>query len=223
VRESERSSAEVNGRSRIGRAGSPGSRAAGRGGGLVLLALLALLAAGCGGGAKAPSVASLGTTTTSSGSNAASTTLFPPGIGGFGGSMSTEVGTGAAGIKFTACMRTHGVPNFPDPDATGTLTITISPSLNPASPLFQRAEADCQHLLPPRKGLSQARQQQMKQTMLAFAACMRSHGFPHYPDPKFGPGGMVSQGIGRSEGIDPTSPIYQRAQKACQGNRAGGG
>ena len=137
--------------------------------------------------------------------------------------MSTEVGTGAAGVEFTACMRSHGVPNFPDPDSHGTLTITVSPSLDPSSPLFQRAEGDCQELLPARKPLSQGRQQQMQQRLLAFAACMRSHGFPHYPDPTFGPGGMVSQGIGRNEGIDPRSPIYQTAQKSCQANRVSGG
>jgi len=133
--------------------------------------------------------------------------------------MSTQVG--AAGVRYTACMRSHGVPNFPDPDAQGVLTITVSPSLNPSSPLFQKAEADCQHLLPAEKGLSQAKQQQMKERMLAFAACMRSHGFPHYPDPTFGSGGMVSQGTGRNDGIDPNSPIFQAAEKTCRS--AGGG
>ena len=132
--------------------------------------------------------------------------------------MSTQVGTGPTGIQYTACMRSHGVPNFPDPDAQGTLTITVSPSLNPNAPLFQKAEAECQHLLPTRKGLSPARQQQMKQRLLAFAACMRSHGFPHYRDPTFGPGAMVSQGSNRNDGMDPNSPIFQAAQKTCQQN-----
>ncbi len=210
-----------------GFAGSPTWRAGKRSSGLALvfgvLAGVALLAAGCGGGSKSPSVASLGTTPSSSSGNASSSSrLFPAGGGGFGASMSTQVGTGPAGIKYTACMRSHGVPSFPDPDATGTLTITVSPSLNPNSPLFQQAEVDCRHVLPPRKGLSQAQQQRMKTGLLAFAACMRSHGFPHYPDPSFGPGGMVSQGTGRSA-ADPNSPIFQAAQKACQRNRASGG
>jgi hypothetical protein len=131
--------------------------------------------------------------------------------------MSTQVGT--AGVNYTACMRSHGVPNFPDPDAKGTITVTVSASLNPSSPLFQQAEADCQHLIPAGRPLSQARQHQMKQRLLAFAACMRSHGFPHYPDPTFGPGGMVRQGLSRSDG-DPSSPIFQAAQKACQRARS---
>lgn len=129
--------------------------------------------------------------------------------------MSTEVGTGAAGARFAACMRSHGVPSYPDPDGQGVITITVSSALNPSSPLFQKALAGCQKLLPAGKALSPARQQQMKKRMLAFAACMRSHGVPHYPDPTFGSGGMVSQGTSRSEG-DPSSPIFQAAQKACQ-------
>jgi hypothetical protein len=112
-------------------------------------------------------------------------------------------------------MRSHGVPNFPDPDSHGTITITVSTSLNPSSPLFQRAESDCQHLLPPGKTLSQAQQQKMKERALAFAACMRSHGVTKYPDPTFSSGG-VSQGLSRKDGIDPNSPIFQAAQKTCQ-------
>ena len=131
--------------------------------------------------------------------------------------MSIEVGPGASGVKYTACMRSHGVPNYPDPDGQGVITITVSSSLDPSSPLFQAAQADCQKLLPAGKPLSAARQQQMKDRLLAFAACMRSHGFPRYPDPTFGSGGMVSQGINSRES-DPNSPIFQSAEKACRTN-----
>ena len=129
--------------------------------------------------------------------------------------MSTQVGTGPAGVAFTACMRSHGVPAFPDPDAAGTLTITTSPSLDPSSPLFQKAEVHCQHLLPAGKTLSQAQQQKMKARVLAFAACMRSHGVPNYPDPTFSNGG-ISQGYGAKSGVDPSSPVFQAARKTCR-------
>ena len=130
--------------------------------------------------------------------------------------MSTDVGTGAAGVRFTSCMRAHGLPNYPDPDGHGTITITISTSFDPTSPRFRAALASCEGLLPPGGTLSPARQQQLKTRLLAFAACMRSHGFPNYPDPKFGPGGMVSQGFGGRNGIDPSSPLFQAAQRACR-------
>ena len=56
-----------------------------------------------------------------------------------------------------------------------------------------------------------------------YTACIRSHGFPHYPDPTFGPGGMVSQGTSRRDGMDPRPPIFRAAQKTCQSNRVSGG
>jgi hypothetical protein len=187
------------------------------------LAGVVLLAAGCGAGSKSPSIATLGTTTAGSGrSSNAGPFALPPGGAGIGASISTDVGTGAAGVRFTACMRSHGVPNFPDPDSRGTITITVSTSLDPRSPGFQRAAADCQHLLPAGRAPSQAQQQRMKEAALAFAACMRAHGVPRYPDPTFSNGG-ISQGYGPSGGVDPASPVFQAAQKSCQGARNCGG
>jgi hypothetical protein len=190
--------------------------------GVVVLGAIALVAAGCG-GSESPSVASIGTTTSNGASSSASGSPgFPSSGGPLGSSMSMEVGTGAAGVEYTACMRSHGLPNYPDPDAQGVITITISTSLNPSSPLFQKAEADCQHLIPAGKAPSPAKQQQHRQRALAFAACMRSHGVPNYPDPTFGPGGMVSQKIDRRS-VDPSSPIFHAAQKTCQSSLTGGG
>ena len=131
--------------------------------------------------------------------------------------MSITVGAGAVGVKYAGCMRANGVPHYPDPNAQGVITITSSPSLNPNSPLFQRAEAACEQLIPAGKGPSPAQQQRHKEQALAFAACMRSHGVPNYPDPTFGRGGMISQRLSRSAG-DPNSPIFQATQKACQTN-----
>jgi hypothetical protein len=165
-------------------------------------------------------VASLGTTGSTAGENAARYPFsLPPGGAGIGTSISTDVG--AASVKFTSCMRAHGVPNFPDPDSHGTITITVSTSLNPAAPGFQSAEAACRHLLPAETGLSQAVQQRVKAAALAFAACMRAHGVPGYPDPTFSKGG-VSQGYGAKGAVDPNSPIFQSAQKTCQNARRSG-
>ena len=181
------------------------------------IASVSLLASGCG-GSQSPSVASL--ETTSAGTTGSALGSVPPGGLVAGGSMSTEVGTGAAGVKFAACMRSHGVPTYPDPDHQGVFTIDSSMGIDPSSPLFQKALASCQGLRPPGETLSPAKQQQMRTRLLAFSACMRSHGVPHYPDPTFGPGGMVSQSLSRRE-TDPNSPIFLAAQKACQRNRGG--
>jgi hypothetical protein len=50
--------------------------------------------------------------------------------------------------------------------------------------------------------------------MLKFAACMRAHGVPKFPDPQTGPGGGMLMRIGRD--VDPSSPQFQAAQKTCQ-------
>ena len=41
-------------------------------------------------------------------------------------------------LAFSQCMRAHGVPNFPDPNASGYIQFPVSSPL-PKSPAFQRA------------------------------------------------------------------------------------
>jgi hypothetical protein len=49
--------------------------------------------------------------------------------------------------------------------------------------------------------------------MLRFAACIRAHGYPSYPDPQFPAGGGVTQQ--QPSGIDQNSPQFRAAVKAC--------
>ncbi len=42
-------------------------------------------------------------------------------------------------VEFAQCMRAHGVPNFPDPDANGDIQFPIDSPI-PKSPAFQRAQ-----------------------------------------------------------------------------------
>jgi hypothetical protein len=49
-------------------------------------------------------------------------------------------------LKFSQCMRGHGVPTFPDPSPSG-LDLNGSKT-NPQSPQFQAAIRVCQHALP---------------------------------------------------------------------------
>jgi hypothetical protein len=111
-------------------------------------------------------------------------------------------------------MRSHGVPNYPDPNAKGVIAITTSKSLDPSSPLFEKALGDCRKLLPAGPAPTAAQQKRIERGALALAACMRSHGVPNYPNPTFSNGG-VSQRLNRSA-VDPNSPIFRTAQKACQ-------
>jgi hypothetical protein len=50
------------------------------------------------------------------------------------------------GLKFSACMRSHGEPDFPDQASNGSFTLPAG--MNAESPQFQAAEKDCQSLMP---------------------------------------------------------------------------
>jgi hypothetical protein len=54
----------------------------------------------------------------------------------------------ARALKYTDCMRSHGVPSFPDPkESSGGISIG-GPGLDPNSPQFQTAQTDCRSLTP---------------------------------------------------------------------------
>lgn len=85
-------------------------------------------------------------------------------------------------VRFADCMRTHGVPEFPDPSAPE----QFKASLSSTAPAFRAAMPVCQHLLPAggRGGQASAPPSRaQKAAELAFARCMRAHGFPSFPDP----------------------------------------
>src|ERR1700691_6039686 len=77
---------------------------------------LALLAVGCGGGTKPPTVAHLGSSTSSSSSGpSSSSSSAGSSSSGATGSQSSSASPGSQAVAYSACMREHGVPNFPDP------------------------------------------------------------------------------------------------------------
>ena len=166
---------------------------------------LAVLAAGCGGGSGSPGVAAIGSTTTT-------TTADEPAASGGPSTGTSKAGSGAA---FSSCMRSHGVPNFPDPTSGGGITIDSSSGIDPDSPRFQSAQRACRHLLPGGgKPPTPAQQAKMQAQALRFSACMRAHGVPSFPDPDFS-GGGVGIKIRGGSGIDPNSPVFRSAQRAC--------
>jgi hypothetical protein len=110
-------------------------------------------------------------------------------------------------------MRRNGVPSFPDPSASGGITINAGRGLNPDSSQFKAAETKCQKLLPNGGQGSPAEQAKMQDEALKYSACMRSHGVPKFPDPQFSAGSTRIK-IG-GNGVDPRSPAFQAAQKAC--------
>jgi len=57
---------------------------------------------------------------------------------------STPARMAANALKYTDCMRSHGEPNFPDPNGEGMITINPTGILDPNSSQFQKAEKECQ-------------------------------------------------------------------------------
>lgn len=187
---------------------------------IVVVGALGLLAAGCGGGGKAPGVANLadssttgGTTTTQSGSSSGGKPFGPPGGGHGQFSLSMRTGNAADGEKFSACMRKHGLPNYPDPNSQGVITINSGMGLDPGSPAFRSAQATCSKLLPNGGRPTPAQIAQQQQKLLAFSACMRAHGLKDFPDPSNG-GLRISVHPGSD--LEPNNPTFQKAQQACQ-------
>jgi hypothetical protein len=189
---------------------------------LIVLAGLAVTAAGCGSKPAAPGVAAIGTTTTTTDTTA-------------DGTAPTSGASKANAVqRYASCMRTHGVPKFPDPKAvSGGMSLTIGPGtgVDPRSPQFQAAEKSCRKFMPGGgKAPSPAQQAKELAKMLKFSACMRAHGLPDFPDPKVSSGGGLELSIGggkKGTGINPRSPVFQAAQNACQsvlpGPKIGGG
>jgi hypothetical protein len=125
-------------------------------------------------------------------------------------------------LQFARCMRAHGVPNFPDPTG-GHLDLQVrqtpgSTNVNGVEvngPAFQAAMQTCHRYLPnggqPRGPVSAA----VRTAALQFAHCMRSHGVPSFPDPRF-QGGGVTESLHAGSGIEPNSPAFKTAQQTCQ-------
>ncbi|HTP19476.1 MAG TPA: hypothetical protein VMJ65_07725 [Solirubrobacteraceae bacterium] len=154
--------------------------------------------------------------------------LAVAGCGFTGGSSEAESSGGpesptaaANFLKFSTCMRSHGVPNFPDPGSSG---IEISPGsgVNPASPAFQSAQRDCKKLLPgggPKAGPAPPPSASAIRAALTWAQCVRKHGVPNFPDPSTSGGGegLFFRGVVFPVGpsFNPESPAFKQAQAVC--------
>ncbi len=105
----------------------------------------------------------------------------------------TAVNTNAAGqgqaVKFAECMRDNGVTEFPDPDASGGLTIDgvlNGSSLDPNAPAWKEAIGACKDLQPPGFTGDKEVTPEKQQARLEFARCMRDNGVKDFSDPAKG-------------------------------------
>jgi hypothetical protein len=118
-------------------------------------------------------------------------------------------------LAYARCMRSHGVPGWPDPSSSGTFD-TGQIDLN--SVLVNLAASACGQLPPGvHLQLSAAQQQALLKRGLKIAACMRAHGITNFPDPdvQSAKEGAISLGGGSITHNEMESPLFQAAQKAC--------
>jgi hypothetical protein len=131
---------------------------------LAALAMIAVIVAGCGNG-------SAGT-----------------GSGGNSTASHNSTATREKAVKFAECMRANGVSAFPDPNASGELTIDAvanGSSLDTSTAAFKQAMSACKDLEPPGFTGGKVTDQQRK-ARLEFAQCMRENGVKDFPDPANG-------------------------------------
>ena len=122
---------------------------------IIATAGVVLLAAACS-GSNAPGVASAGSSSA-------------------GGSSSPSSSASNSTLAFSQCMRSHAVPNFPDPDSSGEIPKETAQQLGVGSSQFQAAQNDCEQLLANSSGETQA---QVQQEMSAGADIRPVHALP---------------------------------------------
>jgi hypothetical protein len=175
----------------------------GRGARIIALAVLALLAAACGSSRSA----------TGSGSSSEGVATAEPSY-----------------VAYSACMRSHGVPNYPDPNSSGSLPKPDAHHLGVSDSQLQATQRACQHVLPNSgraidadsitqcmmaEDCPQALVQHLLDEERSFAGCMRSEGMPNWPDPSIDPHGRPVFAISISKnGFNPYSkPIWAKGNR----------
>ncbi len=181
----------------------------------IIAAALSLLAAACSGGS--PSSAGSGGS---------------PNAGGSANSPSA--------VAYSQCMRSHGVPNFPDPPSSGEVPKADSQQLGVSSSQLQAAQTACLHLYP-NNGASgrvltkdslgqceetgdcpQALVNEAMTALRTYARCMRSHGAPNWPDPTLDSEGRPGFNLLHVQGFDPNSAQISNIMQGCYHVMPGG-
>jgi hypothetical protein len=144
-----------------------------------------------------------------------------------GGSAAGSGGSSSAGgstnsqkaLAYSRCMRSHGVPKFPDANSSNELPSGL-PKVDPqqlgvSSSQYQAAQSACAHLLPNGGQMTQTESQRDLSAMLRFARCMRSHGVPTWPDPTYDSAAGWGFNLVHVHGFDPNSTQIENKMDEC--------
>ncbi len=134
-----------------------------------------------------------------------------------GGSSNSGASSGGnpnkAALAYASCMRSHGITDFPDPNAQGGFSAPNGMNVN--SPQYAAANNDCKSLdyssPPPYDPTTAA-------ALLKYAICMRGHGLSWFPDPNV----QGHLAVSFPKGMGPNDPQYVAANKTCSADLPAG-
>jgi hypothetical protein len=182
--------------------------------------------------AAIPATAALALLAACSGSPSSAGSAGSPNAGGSESSPSA--------VAYSQCMRSHGVPDFPDPSSSGGIPKASSQQLGVSSSQLQAAQTACQDQYPNGGGSGgaltkdslgqceetgdcpQALVQQAMTALRTYARCMRSHGVPNWPDPTIDSEGRPGVNLVPITGTNWNSPQISNEMQACYHVMPGG-
>ncbi len=143
-------------------------------------------------------------------------------------------------VAYSLCIRSHGVPDFPDPPSNGQVPKASPQQLGISSSQLQAAQTACQHLYPNSGGsgavltkdsLGQCEEsgdcpQELVQAamtaMRTYSRCVRAHGVPNWPDPTVDSEGRPGFNLVPIPGTDWYSPQISTRMQECYHVMPGG-
>ena len=160
---------------------------------------------------------------------------------GSGGSTNSRESAGPpSAVAYSQCMRSHGVPDFPDPPSSGEVPKGSAQEFGVSSSQYQAAQTACQNLYPTTGGSGgvltkdslgqceetgdcpQALVQQAMTALRTYAQCMRSHGVPNWPDPTIDSEGRPGVNLVAIPGTNWNSPQISNKMQDCYHVMPGG-
>ena len=165
--------------------------------------------------------------------------------GGSGPSSASPGGSPAAGgsaaapsaVGYSHCLRSHGVPGYPDPSGGGPVPKADPQQLGVSGAQLQAAQRSCARQYPGNGGAlgaslrqceetgncPQAMVRQVMNSMLSFSRCMRAHGVLNWPDPTVDSEGRPGFNLVPIHSTNWNSPQIQNKIYECEHVMPAGG
>ena len=128
------------------------------------------------------------------------------------GCLALAAQAGADPAKYSECMRSNGVTDFPDPDAQGHIAYG---GISVPKAVWVKAVGACEDLAPPEWSGDRQRTPEQQSAALEFAQCMRDNGVPAFPDPATARDPLIDTTKMPGEPSARSIPGFEAAQHAC--------